>query len=278
MPIIRSCRQTQAWLARLTLLTFVATLSACNPEGDPGFVVEDDSIAPSAVFDLRVSSRDDSTLTLLWTSPGDDGTEGRAWRYDVRRSSEPIDEDSWPNATTIRGEPAPSPAGRTELFLLLGLGATERYFFSLRTEDEWGNLSALSNVAEAEPLDRIAPGRVSDLRGEAVGPLEVELTWTATGDDGDTGRASGYVLRYAEFELSAENFGTGTIVSPAPIPQVSGERETFRVTLDAGGTRTVWFALQVWDEVGQAGALSNVASVEIEGAAGVRRLGIGRVK
>lgn len=252
----------------LGMLTCAAIFLGCSSEEPPGFIIEDDFVPPSPVLDLRVSSRDDSTLTLLWTSPGDDGTEGRAWRYDVRRSDEPIDEVSWDGATTIRGEPFPSYAGRTELFLLLGLGPTERYFFSLRTADEWGNLSELSNVAEAAPLDRTPPGQITDLEGVVVGPNEVELSWTATGDDGGTGRAAGYVVRFASFEFGPENFGEAALLSPSPVPRVAGESERFRVMLDAGQGPSFWFALQAWDEVSQSGPVSNVARVVTRGVPG----------
>lgn len=238
---------------------------ACGPDDDPPFVVEDDQVAPSAVLDLRVSARDDSVLTLLWTSPGDDGTEGRAWRYDVRRSDAPIDETNWAAATRINGEPVPSFAERTEIFLLLGLGVIDHIYFALRTEDEWGNVSALSNVAQAFPLDRTPPGRVADLSAALDGPDGVILSWTATGDDGDAGRANGYVIRWADTELGEANFDDGTLVSPSPVPRVAGEAESFRLVVGTDAPRSYWFALEVWDEVSQVGPLSNVVRVDRPG-------------
>ncbi|MEZ4648408.1 MAG: hypothetical protein R3E97_06370 [Candidatus Eisenbacteria bacterium] len=255
------------WSAALLAACLLGScILACGQEDRPGFQLEDDFVAPSTVEDLRVGTRTDSTLTLLWTSPGDDGAEGLAWRYDVRRAEEPIDAGSWDVATPINGEPAPFPAGRSQLFILRGLGAEERYYFALRTEDEWGNVSGLSNVALAEPLDRTAPGQVRDLTAVAVGPFTVRLTWTATGDDGDVGRAAGYVLRYADHELDTANFSSGTLLGFAPVPAEAGADESFEVTVeDSPGPRTVWFALQVWDEVSQKGPVSNAARVELSG-------------
>ncbi|MCA9755465.1 MAG: hypothetical protein KDA27_06665 [Candidatus Eisenbacteria bacterium] len=265
------------WLRNLHAVLALLLLIACGSDEKKTFELEDDFVPPAAVEDLRIGTRTDSTLTLLWTSPGDDGEEGIAWLYDVRRSPEPIDSDSWDQATPIHGEPGPSPAGRTQLFILRELDGGERVFFALRTEDEWGNVSELSNVVEAEPLDRTSPGRVTDLAAAAVGPLTVRLTWTATGDDGETGTASGYVLRYAEYELDASNFSSGTLVDAAPIPAESGSPESFEVEVeDGGGPRTVWFALQVWDEVSHKGPVSNAAQVELTGTDSARGLERGR--
>lgn len=258
----------RCWYGALAGL--LAAAACGSPEDPSAYQVETDLAAPAAVSDLRLHSRDDSTLTLIWTSPGDDGVDGRAWRYDVRRAGQPIEEANWDAAEPIRGEPFPTWPGRSEIFILHGVKGAEIVFFALKTEDEWANFSPLSNLLRADPLDEVPPGSVDDLVARALGPLEVELTWTATGDDGGTGRAQGYVIRYAGAPFDGKTFGRGRLVNPGPIPAAAGEPENWIVTVEESEVEngSLWFALQTWDEAGHAGPLSNVARVDLIGARG----------
>lgn len=110
----------------------------------------------------------DSTATLLWTAPGDDGASGVAAQYDLRYSPNPIagtDTLAWWNAATrVTGMPAPRPAGVTDSVQVRGLTPSRTYYFVLRTADEVPNWSNFSNVAVRLPYsDVIAPIAISDL-------------------------------------------------------------------------------------------------------------------
>lgn len=87
-----------------------------------------------------------SSVTLRWTAPGDDGTTGRAAAYQLRYSNAPITESSFDAAAPIAGVPAPGLPGSTETFVASGLIPNQVYFFAIKTLDEAGNRSALSNV------------------------------------------------------------------------------------------------------------------------------------
>ncbi len=81
-------------------------------------------------------------VTLNWTAPGDDGANGTATSYDVRRSFAPI--LACGSGTVVVGEPSPQVAGTLEsLQVSLAPGT---YFFALCTKDEANNESGLSNV------------------------------------------------------------------------------------------------------------------------------------
>ena len=89
-------------------------------------------------------------VTLHWTAPGDDADTGRAAAYDLRYSTAPIiDDASFGSATRVSGVPAPQAAGATESFTVTGLVAGSSYYFAIKTVDEAGNWSALSNDAAA---------------------------------------------------------------------------------------------------------------------------------
>lgn len=112
-------------------------------------------------------------------------------------------------------------------------------------------------LAAADP-DSIAAGSISDLRVVAPGSNSVDLAWTATGDDGTTGTATTYELRFSTTAFTAAEFADATLAS-APRPRPSGSAETFRVRGLASGT-TYWLALRARDEFGNAGGVSGVVS------------------
>ena len=105
-----------------------------------------DTVAPAAVQNLAAASHTATSITLIWTAPGDDSLSGRATQYDIRYSPSPINESNWVSATQITGEPAPPPAGTADTLPITGLLWNTRYYFAMKTADEVPNWSGLSNV------------------------------------------------------------------------------------------------------------------------------------
>jgi hypothetical protein len=115
-----------------------------------------DSTAPSSTTDLAVDPTVTQTsLTLRWTAPGDDGTVGTAYLYDLRYSESTITEANWDSATAATGEPVPQSYLSSETFTITALASGTTFYFALKTADEVGNYGGLSNVAsgttEASP-------------------------------------------------------------------------------------------------------------------------------
>lgn len=101
-------------------------------------------------------------ITLTWTAPGDDGNVGTAAVYDVRYAADSVTLAGWTSAIQATGEPAPRPAGTKETFQLsLPPG---KYWFAIRSRDEVGNQSALSNIISVTQADTIPPAAIVDLR------------------------------------------------------------------------------------------------------------------
>lgn len=82
---------------------------------------------------------------LHWTAPGDDGSIGTATRYEVRRSTQPISASTFALADTVAGVPRPSAAGRAESCAVALPVAGVRYWFAIKTVDDAGNWSDVSN-------------------------------------------------------------------------------------------------------------------------------------
>lgn len=114
------------------------------------------SIAVAAV----AAARD---ATLLWTAPGDDGTLGRATRYECRMKTVAIagtDTTGWWSAAGGVTVPAPSVAGASDSARVTGLQPTTTYFFLIVAFDDAGNRSPWSNLAVLGPLDVVGPGPI----------------------------------------------------------------------------------------------------------------------
>lgn len=95
-----------------------------------------------------------TSITLRWTAPGDDGLFGTVASYEVRWSLLPITALSYGQATPVLGLPVPGPSGTKEVFTVRGLPEATTIYFALRSRDEAGNWSPMSNVAvyTSQPL------------------------------------------------------------------------------------------------------------------------------
>lgn len=118
-------------------------------------------------------------------------------------------------------------------------------------------------LALADP-DSIAPGGVSDLATTTPGSTTMGLSWTATGDDGGTGRASRYDIRWSSSPITEGNFASANPVT-GPDPLVAGSAQSFEVTGLAYNT-PYYFALKAADEFGNTGPMSNLATGTTLGA------------
>jgi hypothetical protein len=148
----------------------VAWLTEMEIYGSSG----NDTIPPSSVNDLNgVPGNSPGSINLNWTAPGDDGGVGRATSYEMRFHEEnlgPIDNElKWNQAILASGEPIPSPTGLIDSMTIQGLSFGARYYFCLRTFDETGNQSPLSNSLSIAAGDTSAPGYCDYLIGDISG-------------------------------------------------------------------------------------------------------------
>ena len=113
-----------------------------------------DARAPEAIGDLAaIASSIGGGIDVTWTAPADYGNDGvgpyTCASYDIRYSTEPIDDSNWATATQATGEPAPKAPGQTETFTVTGLAGRTLYYFAIKSADDTGNISLISNCADA---------------------------------------------------------------------------------------------------------------------------------
>ena len=95
----------------------------------------------------------------------------------------------------------------------------------------------------------------------------VALVWTAPGDDGNTGRASSYEMRYSETPVSADTaswWASAISIGTLPAPRTAGTRESFIVAGLAPG-KTFYFGIRASDEVPNVSGFSNIARKQTSG-------------
>ena len=119
-----------------------------------------------------------------------------------------------------------------------------------------GRLNAFMSIADP---DETPPGVVSDLATQNPSSNAIGLTWTATGDDGNVGRASSYDIRYSTSPITDLASFNAAIPAAGPDPQPFGSTETTEIGGLAFST-PYYFAIRARDEFGNPGPLSNTAS------------------
>jgi len=119
-----------------------------------------------------------------------------------------------------------------------------------------GRLNAFFAIAEP---DVDPPGAIDDLATTGATSNTMYLSWTATGDDLGVGTASFYEMRYSLATINDANWDAATRAGNEPAPEPAGTAQDMEIfNLDAD--TMYYFAIKAFDEWGNAGPISNIAS------------------
>ncbi|MGB9720938.1 MAG: lamin tail domain-containing protein [bacterium] len=154
--------------------------------------------------------------------------------------------------------------------IIFDFGETINVWVYDTIKDKWGNRldgdnngipggDYHFNFLTALVPDTIPPSPVSNLSIVEVNTNSVKLRWTAPGDDGNSGRASYYDIRYATFPINESNFGSANGCPGEPPPSYAGQIDTFLVS-DLIPATHYYFALKTADEDSNWSLISNVPS------------------
>lgn len=171
-----------------------------------------DIFPPAKIEDLNVVSFSDSNLTVSWTSPGDNGSIGTAQSYDLRYSTQvpDIDLEGWfATATSVSNISAPQPPGNTESVTIPSLDKNSTFYLGIKTSDENGNVSLLSNIATGIALDVELASFYA-----IANKREVQLFWRTISEDNNLGFEVERRLENTSFEKIAFIPGHGTTNQP----------------------------------------------------------------
>lgn len=107
------------------------------------------------------------------------------------------------------------------------------------------------------PPDTTPPADITNLSTSGATTSSINLSWTAPGDDGNSGTASSYDIRYSTVAITSSNWSSATQVSGEPTPSSAGSSES--MTISGLSPATIYyFAIKTSDEVPNESGLSNV--------------------
>lgn len=204
-----------------------------------------------------------NSITLTWTTPGDDSLTSTASSFDIRYSTSPINSANFASATRwTSGVPAPTAPGSRQSVTITGLAAATTYYVAMKTADEvpnWANISNVVSRTTAAAPDGVRPAALT-LGTSGATDSTVTLTWAATGDDSLTGTATSYDVRYSTSPITEANWASATTVTGEPTPGTPGSAQSY-VVRSLSRQVTYYFAAKVSDESSNTSALSNVLQV-----------------
>ena len=215
----------------------------------------------------------DAEVDLSWVAPGDDSFVGQAVAYDVRIGTGGLNEDNFANATPIDCG-APLSAGTLEHCRVTNLATETSHEIGLKAQDRAGNWSDLSNTVEVI-TPGMPPAPILDLTLTGVAQNWVDVKWTATGDDGNTGTAAAYEIRFSPTPINESNWDQALTATTQPstvAPEPAGTVQSARLTGLAPNT-PYFVAIKVVDEIQQRSVLSNILPFETADGTAPGRIG-----
>ena len=116
----------------------------------------------------------------------------------------------------------------------------------------------MKEAAGGGSSDTVPPAAITNLTaGAGDGGGEIDLHWSAPGDDGMTGRAARYIVRRAAAPITSEGaWSSATTIAGPPIPGTPGTAQAMTISGFEPGV-THYFAIRAQDEALNTGDLSN---------------------
>lgn len=225
-----------------------------------GYVPED-TIAPLTISDLSLNKLTSVTADISWTAPGDDGIYDKAEAYQIGVSTAVITEANWDNVLLIADVEAPGIPESKESYSFNELTPNTEYYVAIRTIDDNNNLSDISNIISftTEPEDFIAPSQITNLKVADTSYDAARISWTAGGDDNNSGIADRYEIKYSTAPITDSNWESANATTSYLVPD-STTTFQFITLYGLSSEATYYAAIKVFDEVDNASELSNVVS------------------
>jgi uncharacterized delta-60 repeat protein len=105
--------------------------------------------------------------------------------------------------------------------------------------------------------DTAPPATIVDLEASSPTVRSITLTWTAPGDSGMAGNATGYVVKYSTSgPITSSNWDSATTYAQSWTLAKNGTKET-RVVSGLSSATRYWFAVEAYDRIPNYGGVSN---------------------
>ncbi|MBN2261094.1 MAG: choice-of-anchor D domain-containing protein [Clostridiales bacterium] len=111
-----------------------------------------DSISPDKISDLSAVDSSSNSVTLSWTSTGDNHGYDLASGYEIVYSTNPIVKENFDSAYHVQSTPRPKEYGTAEEFKVRNLKSDTKYYFAVKIVDNSANKSEISNVISSSTI------------------------------------------------------------------------------------------------------------------------------
>lgn len=172
----------------------VTAYNARGKESDPTNLVvvqPTDLVTTSPITNLTKTSITTSSVTISWSQKDNPDFIGNVMGYDIRYSDEPINNTNWFKAETLPNENIITDKNGNQSLVVNKLTPGSHYWFAVKTLDQFGQESALSNVVEGKTLDLSPPSAPSNVSYEKQGNT-LHVSW----DMGNDYDLAGYEILY----------------------------------------------------------------------------------
>jgi parallel beta-helix repeat protein len=214
-------------------------------------------LVPVLVSPLNNASTNNPKPTFDWSDATDAGGSGIA-EYVIQVDNNVDFSSPEFNATSTSSMTTP-----------LNNLAHGTYSWRVRAKDTATNLSNWSPVWILQ-IDTQSPAKVTNLTVTTTTSSSVTLSWTAPGDDGNSGVAAQYDLRFSTMVPGMDTtswWNSATKVSAVPAPKSAGTAESFIISGLQPNT-TYYLALKTADEASNWSSVSKVTSGKTQPGAG----------
>ncbi|MDI6793802.1 MAG: hypothetical protein QME81_13215 [bacterium] len=204
---------------------------------------------PDGVNDMA-----DTFYTIRWTDADPDDNALVSLYYDS-------DDTGYDGTEIVTGLSEDNPAA-TYLWNISGMLEDSYYIYGVIADGVNPPDSDYSDgpltIEHAPTPDTTPPAQITDLATGSPTTNSFTLIWTAPGDDGNSGTAAAYDIRYSTSAITGANWTSATRVTGEPVPQAAGMVQSLTVGGLASGT-TYYFRMTASDEAPNVSALSNEA-------------------
>ncbi len=179
-------------------------------------------------------------------------------RFTGRFANDPLNEMTIQEETIFQGPGAQTGVNRWGDYTNMTVDPTDGVTFWYTNEYSNGGWDWGTRIAGFTfEVDEVPPAAVTDLAVVSTVSNTVTLEWSATGDDGMTGNASRYDIRYSTSPLTESDWINYPEYPNDMIPQAPGSTESITVT-DLDFATTYYFAVRVIDNLGNYSDISNM--------------------
>ena len=116
-----------------------------------------------------------------------------------------------------------------------------------------------SSVPQPE-VDTSAPATIANLSASNPTFSSIDISWTAPGDDSNSGTASSYDIRYSTTPITSQNWDSASQITGEPSPASVGSSQSMTISGLSYGV-TYYFVIKTSDEVPNVSEISNVANL-----------------